>query len=450
MTRTGARGRCGSLLLLVVVVCAPALADRLHLEGGGVIDTSRWWIEDDWLHYESPAGTIGVPRATVVRIEETAPATSAAKPTTAPGTASAVVPQAPRAASPAAKRKRLSLADRQEIADLMARVRDALETSDFETAGAACREILGIDPGHSTAKVGYAISEMSLGRDGIALSVVLEGLVDEPDHAELLELLGDLRNREERVDEALRSWRAAFEQSPSDRLREKILKGERELKAGGDFDLAATSHFTVRYDGDVDQALANEVMDHLETQYWELADRFRHAPPQAIPVQLLPTKAFRDVTQTPEWVGGLYDGKIRVPLGGLRRLDPRARSVLVHELTHAVVHSKTRGRCPRWLHEGLAQVAEGKALNSAQQAEVRKLLVEHGPAKWDSAGFSYPAALSLTRFLEARRGFDGLVWLLESLGEGSTLDGALMRTYGLDYAGLCRQWGAQTLDRSAR
>ena len=89
-------------------------------------------------------------------------------------------------------------------------------------------------------------------------------------------------------------------------------------------------------------------------------------------------------------------------------------------------------------------------LNSADESKVRELLIEHGPSKWDSSGFSYPAALSLTQFVQTRRGDDGLVWLLEALGDGGTLDGALMKTYGLDYAGLCRRWGGETLDRRVR
>ena len=74
--------------------------------------------------------------------------------------------------------------------------------------------------------------------------------------------------------------------------------------------------------------------------------------PQAITVILYPLQEFREVTQAPENVAGLYDGKIRVPLGGLQRVDDAARRLLVHELTHAFVHSKTRGNCPTWRRSG--------------------------------------------------------------------------------------------------
>jgi len=64
--------------------------------------------------------------------------------------------------------------------------------------------------------------------------------------------LGDLRDCEERVEDAVRSWRKAFDLAPSDRLREKIFKAERDLQASRDYDFATTSHFNMRFDGEVD------------------------------------------------------------------------------------------------------------------------------------------------------------------------------------------------------
>ncbi len=63
---------------------------------------------------------------------------------------------------------------------------------------------------------------------------------------------------------------------------------------------------------------------------------------------------------------------------------------------------------------------------------------------WPDAAFSYPAALSLTRFLEARRGFDLLVALLGRLGDGESLDAAFTALYGATYEELAGEW-AQSL-----
>jgi tetratricopeptide (TPR) repeat protein len=407
-------------LLLPVTAISTARADRLHLDSGGYIDTDAWWVENGWVMYENEHGTIGIPRSAVVRIERGNP----------------LEPPTP-SRSPA---KRIAEPDVADLRDLMEQAQAALERRDYDMASCYYMSVISSAPNLVAARVGYAVSEVALGRDGMALSIVLDGLVLEPRNARLRELLGDLRYREERVDDALREWQDAFSLAPDDQLRDKILKGEREQHASRDYDFTASAHFNLVYDGNVDWDLAAAVMDFLEEEFWEAANAFGHAPPQPITVQLFPTRAFHEVTQSPEWVGGLYDGKIRVPLGGLRTLTRRAQQVLSHELTHAVIHSKSRGNCPRWLHEGLAQRAEDKQLTARAQQEIAEQLAGGDATDWNKAGFSYPMALSLTRHLESQRGFDSLVSLLDLLGQGEELDAALQRLYGEDYAAICSGW----------
>src|SRR4029077_3018407 len=38
---------------------------------------------------------------------------------------------------------------------------------------------------------------------------------------------------------------------------------------------------------------------------------------------------------------------------------PEVGRLVVHEYAHAAIHDLARGRAPRWLHEGLAQLLEG-------------------------------------------------------------------------------------------
>ena len=422
-------------------LCAAGVcfADRLHLEGGGVIEADSWWVDGETIRYEGPAGTVGIPRSLVVRVETiSTPETGIGKREPAPAA------DTPRTAP-------WETTDSRRATDIRSMVDDAvtaLNSRDFETASDLFHQVLEEDLSVNVARVGYALAELSLGRDERALPVVLDGLARDPDNAELHELLGDLRNREERVDDAVRAWNGAFSLSPNDRLREKILKGERELNAGRHYDFTPTAHFNIRYDGDLSPELANAVIDHLEERYRDLADDFRHAPKQPITVLLYPDREFRDVTLAPDTVAGLYDGKIRVPLGGISKVDERARQLLVHELSHAVVHSKTRGNCPRWLQEGLAQIMEGRTLTDADTSRIRKLLGTE-PWNWQSRAFSYPAALSLTRYIESRRGFSGILDILENLGEGLDVDMALTDAFGEGYREVCRRW-SESLDPEGR
>lgn len=431
--------------VLLGVATGAALADRLHLEGGGVVDVEAWWIEDDVLIYRNADGTIGLPRSIVVRIESPDaepehPTRGAAHPS---GTAMSATPVADRGT----ETRRIS----REIAQRLRDASAALREHDYDTAASLYLGLMSdTDVDFLEPRVGYALTQIALGEDDLALSVVLDALAREPRQPTLLELLGDLQNREEKVEDALRSWKEAFRLSANDRLREKILKAERELHVGRDYALSLSSHFNLRYDGDVDMDLADAVIEFLEDQYWSMADRLDYAPRQPITVVLYPTRQFRDVTQLPEWVGGVYDGKIRVPLGGLSRLDPVAEGVLRHELTHAFVHAKSRGQCPRWLHEGLAQRLAGQTLSARDRQGIVQRLREVAPEEWESGKFSYPLALSLTAHLEARGGFDSLARVLRRLGEGEDLNEALTAVYGEDYAALCRDWAETVVDQETR
>lgn len=423
--------RVALALLVALLPLGASAAVRVHLVGGGTIVGETAWEDGESLRVETADGVVGIPRSSVARVETIESSTPDSRPRKA----------AAPTRGPAVEERRPGIV---ELAEAVA----ALESRDFDRAAALFHRAIERAPERPGPRVGYALSEIARGRDPMALAVVLDGLVLAPDDPELLEVLGDLRNREERVDDALRAWRRAFERAPQDRLREKIEKGERELEAGRDYAYAASAHFTIRHEGDLDRELSSAVVDALETLWTDLTGEFRHAPSQAVTVILYPDRAFRDVTQAPEEVGGIYDGKIRVPLGGKRRLDPALESVLAHELTHAIVHSKTRGHCPRWLHEGLAQRAEGRKLTRAQVESVRTSLRGGDPADWDARAFSYPASLALVLWLEEERGFSAVVSLLDRLGEGLDLDRAFESVFASTYAETSRRW-ARALETGA-
>ena len=436
MTRRSTLRTARFLAPLIVVAAAliPVCADRLQLDNGGHIDVDRWWLEGDVVVYEAAGGTVGIPRAMVVSIETTAATPSPAL----------------RESAPAASRPDPDRDDAATIRENLRRAQEALESRDFELAASYYLALVQDQPELYIARVGYAVSEIELGRDGLALSVVLDGISREPERAELHVLLGELRYREERLDDALRSWRRAFELDPDDKLRDRILKVERELHTSRYYDFASSSHFNLRYDGSVDMDLASAVIEHLEEQYWIVTESFRHSPAQPITVQLFPEREFREVTRAPEWAGGLYDGKIRVPLGGLTRLNTDAKRVLTHELTHAVVHSKSRGNAPRWLQEGLAQMAEGKRPLRRDLQTIAKRLEQTPADQWGKLEFSYPLALAVCQFLSTRSGFDSLVELVDRLGSGDSMDDALREVYGQDYDEICRDWGRSLLAEHGR
>ena len=433
----------GALVVVLAGASPASRADVLVLDGGGTIETDHWWIEGDTLQVESKGGLIGLPKSMLVRVEPSPSKERAVQKEGRPQ-------EAPAAAAPPARSTPASARGVEpQIAAKMNEGNAALTARDFQTAALRFYDVIRAEPNAVGPRVGYAAAEMALGRDAMALPVVLDGLVRDPASADLLEVLGVLRDHEERVDDALVAWREAFRLAPSDRLRERIVKAERELSAARDYGYSAAAHFTVRYDGALDQDLVAQLTDFLEDQFQELTQLYRHSPPQSITVLLYPQQAFHDVTQVGSEVAGLYDGKIRVPMGGLKRLDPEAQRVLKHELTHAIVASKTRGNCAQWLQEGLAQMAEPRTLRRSDVLVLKQTVRADSAATWPDRAFSYPAALSFTRFLEERRGFDLLVALLSRLGDGDSQDVALVALYNATFAELAAHW-AESLQAESR
>ena len=153
-------------LLAPVLVVAAALttvcADRLHLDNGGHIDVDRWWLEGDVMIYEAEGGTVGIPRAMVVRIEAGAPPVAREKADETPAI-SRSTPARPEADEDVAITR-----------ENLRRAQDALDKRDFELASSYYLALVQDQPELYVARVGYAVSEIELGRDGLALSVVLD------------------------------------------------------------------------------------------------------------------------------------------------------------------------------------------------------------------------------------------------------------------------------------
>jgi hypothetical protein len=144
---------------------------------------------------------------------------------------------------------------------------------------------------------------------------------------------------------------------------------------------------------------------------------------------------FHDVTGAPEWAGGGFDGQIRLPLGGASTSLADFDRVLVHELTHAMIHHIAPRNVPAWLHEGLAMRFEG---HDADQAARRLAAARvHVPLRRLQGGFSrltavqaavaYEESAVAADALLARIGPQGLTTLLGDLDRGEPLDQAVER-----------------------
>jgi hypothetical protein len=169
-----------------------------------------------------------------------------------------------------------------------------------------------------------------------------------------------------------------------------------------------------------------------------------YVPQQRTTVVLYEHPEFRSVTRAHAWTSGLFDGKIRLLVGPVRPPAPEIARVVVHEYAHAAIHELSRGRAPRWLHEGLAQVLEGatpdpmlRVPGGLTLAGVEALAGESDPLR---ARTGYDVALWIVSDLLDRGGIEAVRELLERLGAGETLAEAIPRIYGLRTTELELQW----------
>jgi hypothetical protein len=153
---------------------------------------------------------------------------------------------------------------------------------------------------------------------------------------------------------------------------------------------------------------------------------------------------FSDVTRAHAWVDGLFDGRIRLPIGGARPPRAELERLLTHEYAHAVIHHRSRGRAPRWLQEGLAQALEGHTPDPALAAAggltlsgLEALVTDPDPRR---AHAGYELALFVVADLVDRGGMESMRALLARLGAGETMAEAAPRVYGWRLAELESQW----------
>jgi len=325
----------------------------------------------------------------------------------------------------------------------------ALLAGDADGAILAYERALGLDPSLTSARVNLAIALLSQGRNREALAEIEATLQEEPDHPDGLFLRGEALYREERMEEAIGSWRRAEEVSPSARTRKRLEKAEREQEVAGNYLRTGGAHFTLRLEADGGGGgLEREILAFLEERFVDMVGRYNHLPESSIVVILYPMDDFHDVTQTPKWTGGLFDGKIRVPVGGVVALNERLRRVLMHELTHAFVYSKTRGNCPTWLQEGLAQFEEGQRASSGTLYNLAKSYRTGRGTQWGEE-MDYAAALALTEYLLERYQLAALLQMLDRLRGGASEDEAARQVLGKEMEAVLQDWGESLARRSA-
>ena len=110
----------------------------------------------------------------------------------------------------------------------------------------------------------------------------------------------------------------------------------------------------------------------LDRAYWRIGLLLGGTyPNEPVPVVLYTGEQFRDITRSPSWAAGAYDGIIRVPMRGALDNPTELDRVLSHEFAHALIRNLAPRGVPTWLNEGLATALETGDLEWAEK-QVRR------------------------------------------------------------------------------
>ena len=266
-----------------------------------------------------------------------------------------------------------------------------------------------------------------------------------PDSADAHAVLGAAQYATDHTSDAIRSWKRSLALHADPVVERLLAKAQRDAATEESFSENQSSHFTLRYEGkQTSESLRRGILATLESQHDELTQTLGTAPRDTITVILYTNQAFFDVTQAPSWTGALNDGKMRIPINGLDTVTPALARILKHELAHSFITYISRGRCPQWLHEGIAQLVEPRSLDGrgqrlAQFFQAQRVLpfntLEGGFMNLSSAEatLAYDESLAAVQYIQESYGMGDVQRILQRIGEGSSPEAALRATVHSGY-----------------
>jgi hypothetical protein len=323
---------------------------------------------------------------------------------------------------------------------------------DFDSA-------LRFQPENSTVLIYYAALLVRTGNASQAVPYAQRAVRATPQNPDAYTVLGYAQQASDHTKEAVAAWKHSLELRPDPAVEQYLAKAQREQNVETDFAQRESNHFVLHYEGkQTSEAFRGQILTVLESDYDDLARDLGTPPRDNILVTLYTEQAFFDVTRAPSWSGAINDGKLRIPISGLNSMTSELARVLKHELAHSFINQISAGRCPPWLHEGIAQLLEPKSLggDGRQLAQLFKsqrnipLNVLEGSFMRFSGGEAYVAyaeSLAVVSYINDSYGMSDIQRILQRLAEGSSTESALRATIHSDYGQLESEVGKYLGDK---
>lgn len=190
--------------------------------------------------------------------------------------------------------------------------------------------------------------------------------------ATLLALAGVAAWRSDDARLALEYLRASLDMAPIPEVEKLYRQVERETKGDQSGDRLYGMRVLLRYESSAIPAeTARQMTAILDQEFTRISQELGCSAEERVIAIVQSKEAYRRSTDTAEWNGGQFDGKIRVPMFDPRVVDAALLRSLAHETTHACL--TMLGHWPSWLQEGVAQKLSGDTLTAAEMKRLAEL-----------------------------------------------------------------------------
>lgn len=303
----------------------------------------------------------------------------------------------------------------------------ALDARRVQEAADAFAQAIALDPKNPRLRLGAGMAAFLQRRDTDAKQALEYALQLDPQFSRARAQLAHVVRRMGDLVGAIREYERVVSELPEDQgARDTLERWKRELELHDRMRQEVGDHFVVSFEGPEDSALGAQAVEALERAYWRVCDLLGVFPTHPIQVILYSNEQFRDITRSPPWAAGVYDGRIRVPVRGAKANMKELERVLGHEFVHALVRSLSERAVPAWLNEGLATALEDDGIEWAQKQMAKTkdvptlevLQTSFGRLAGAQAQAAYAtSALAAERLLDEHGG-TAVANLLRDIGDG--------------------------------
>jgi tetratricopeptide (TPR) repeat protein len=328
---------------------------------------------------------------------------------------------------------------------------EAIQRGDGDKAAAAFRAAIASNPRDVNALAGAGLAAHLLGRDDQAIGSLKRALTIDSDYVYAAYVLGQIAYSQGDLDLAITSFERVVKIAPgSPGVYQQLEAWKKEAALHDGFVSRPGLRFNILFEGPAQQPIADRVLGVLEAAYARVGKALNAYPPETITAILYTQEQFRDITKSPAWAAGAYDGRIRIPVLGALRVPGELERVVTHEFVHALLQSVAPRGVPTWLNEGLATYFEPNAHPFLQQRlraapaiiPLARLEERFGQFDGDEAVIAYAESLVAARLLVERLGPNFPVFL-GYVGNGTSLEQSLL-LFNISLADVEREWSHRT------